>query len=216
MWKHSGPLPGTNLTKRIDRNTRLPKPQYAPKNGIDAAALRHDLQYEQIASDYHKNPTPENKKRQMKRIHDEDDIFITDVKRNRSEDPLVATAAANLIWAKKKGEQLGILPTSKFSIPGSGMKPRINLVDDDDSNDPVYRLRKLAMKQNKPLEKNQKGGFAFAPIVIPILASAASALVGKLYDTIKNKIEGKGYKIQNHKTTRQKKKFLINLTKQIV
>ena len=96
------------------------------------------------------------------------------------------------------------------------MKPRINIVDDDDSNDPIYRLRKLAMKQNKPFEKQQKGGFAFAPILIPVLASAASTLVGKLYDTIKNKIEGKGYKIPHHKTTRQKKKFLINLTKQIV
>ena len=209
-YNFAGPF--TNLSKRIDRISHLPKEHSQPINSIDAAALRHDLQYENIGNDYFKNPTPENKKRQLKRIHDEDDIFINDVKRNRAEDPKVADIASNLIRLKKLGEQTGLLDSRKFS--GFGKKPRINIVDE--ASDPVHRLRQLAIKQNKKYEpKQQQGGFAIPAFLIPILASAASTLVGKVYDTIKQKIEGKGYKIPHHKTIKQKKQFLMKIAKHI-
>ena len=67
--------PGTNLARRLERHTGLPKRSSQPINGIDAAAMRHDIRYGQIADEYYKDPTPENKKRQMKEIHKEGDIF---------------------------------------------------------------------------------------------------------------------------------------------
>ena len=165
--------PGTDLKIRLNPRTGLPKREYQPINGIDQAALRHDIQYGRIAEDYRQKPTPENKSRQLKRIHEEDDIFIDTVKRHRAEDPTVADLAVKMIKAKKWGEKLHLLDSKKYS----GFGPKINIVDT--TNDPVHRLREIAMKQNKKYE--QKGGFAFAPIVVPILASMGSALVGKYY-----------------------------------
>ena len=64
--------------------------------------------------------------------------------------------------------------------------------------------------------------FVIPPFLIPILASAGSTLVSKIYDTIKEKIEkrgketeGKGFRIHNHKTLKQKKNFLIKIAKHI-
>lgn len=209
--------PGTDLKERLNPRTGLPKREYQPINSIDAAALRHDVQYGQIASDYQKNPTSENKRKQLKRIHEEDDIFIDTVKRHRAEDPKVADLAVKMIKAKKFIENVPVLGnqfSKKYS--GFGMKPRINICSDEEVNDPVQRLRQLAIKQNTV----KKGGF-IPPFLIPILAAAGSTLVGKVYDTIKEKIEkrgkekeGKGIELK-HKTIKQKRKFLINLAKQI-
>ena len=209
--------PGTNLARRLDRITRTPRARFAPINSIDQAGLRHDLQYEQIAEDYYRNPTPENKKRQLKRVHNEDDIFIDTVKRHRLEDPRVADLAAAAITGKKWLEKIPYFG-NKFSrkYSGFGNKPRINIVDT--TNDPVHKLREIAKRQNKNYE--QKGGFLPA-FLIPILASAGSTLVGKIYDTIKEKIEkkakdqeGKGVKLA-HKTIKQKRKFLMHLAKHV-
>jgi hypothetical protein len=211
--------PHTNLTKRLDSITHKPKPEFQPINSIDTAAMRHDLQYDQIADDYRRNPTPQNKKHQIKRIHDEDDIFIDKVKRHRDDDPRIADLASAAISAKKLCEKLGVLDTLKYS--GFGKKPRINIIDEtDEANDPVFRLRKIAMKQNRNYETPQKGGFIIPPFIIPILAAAGSTLVGKIYDTIKEKIinkktkEGQGFKL-SHKTIKQKRKFLIDLSKHL-
>ena len=145
----------------------------------------------------------------MKRIHDEDDIFIENVKRHRAEDPKVADVAGNLIRLKKYGEQLGVLDTKKFS--GFG-KPRINVVDDRPTSDPAYKLRQLAMQHNKRYEK-QRGGLL--PIAIPILASISGAIAGRLFDLVKEKLQGKGFKMPKYKTHKHKKQFLIQLAKHI-
>ena len=55
--------------------------------------------------------------------------------------------------------------------------------------------------------KKQTGGFAFTPLLIPLLASAGGTLIGKIYDTVRDKFGGKGYKI-HHKTIKQKKQYL--------
>ena len=44
-------------------------------------------------------------------------------------------------------------------------------------------------------KKKLVGGFAFAPLLIPLLASAGGTLVGRIYDTIRDKLKGNGYKI---------------------
>lgn len=204
--------PHTNLSRRISRHTGLPKESSLPINSIDNDARIHDQIYDQLASEYYKNPTPENRRRKLDEIHHADDVFIENVKRHRADDPVVANIAANLIRAKKLGERMGVLDTKKFS--GFGEKKNI------DENDPSYKLRLLAKKYNKNYDKEQKGG-AFPAFLIPILAAGASKLVEKIYDTIKEKIENKnkkegtGYKLPHHKTSEQKKKFLIELVKHL-
>ena len=95
-------------------------------------------------------------------------------------------------------------------------RPRIDL---EKSQDPAYRLRQLAKKYNNKYEntrvsnKIQKGGLA--PLLVPIIASIAGALVGKVYDTIRSKIKGKGHKMPNHITTKSKRKFLTSIVKYI-
>ena len=54
--------PGTNLTRRLERHTVNSKRSSISINNIDAAALRHDTKYGEIADAYKANPTPENKK----------------------------------------------------------------------------------------------------------------------------------------------------------
>ena len=202
--------PGTNLSRRLDRRTGLPKPSSQPINRIDEDAMRHDIRYGEIADEYHRNPTPENRTRKLQQIHDEDEVFIRNVRQHRDDDPAVAKVASALITAKRFAEQHHLLDSRKFS--GFGKKPRINIVDE--ASDPVHRLRELAIKQNKKFEpKNQRGGFAIPAFLIPILASAASTLVGKIYDTIKQKIEGKGLKLPHHKTIKQKRQYLIHIAK---
>ena len=208
-YNFAGPF--TNLSRRLDRRTGNPKPSSIPINRIDEDALRHDKRYGQIADEYYADPTPENRRRKLDEIHNEDDIFIRNVRQHSADDPVVANIEAAAIYAKKKGEDLGVLDSRKFS--GFGKKPKINILDDE--NDPVYKLKQIAMKHNKKYEggTEQRGGLA--PLLIPILASVAGALSSKIFDLIRDKIQGKGYKIPNHKTHKSKKKFFINLVNQI-
>ena len=56
------------------------------------------------------------------------------------------------------------------------------------------------------------GGFAFAPLLIPLLASAGGTLVERIYDTISDKLKGNGYKIK-HKNLKEKRHFIHHLIK---
>ena len=51
------------------------------------------------------------------------------------------------------------------------------------------------------------------PVLIPIIASVVGALAGKIFDTIKEKIQGKGIQIPNHKTMKDKHNYVLNLLK---
>ena len=196
--------PGTNLTRRINRRTGLPKPTSLPRNRLDADAMRHDIRYGEIADQYYQNPTPENKRRKMAEIHQEDQIFIDSVNRHRADDPVVAVAAENLIKLKKIGEQYGILDSRKFS--GFGKKQRA---------DPAKKLRDLVLKSDPKPKKalKQNGGFLPA-LAVPVVASVLSTLTGKIFDLVREKIRGSGvqYKIP-FKYYTNKKKFLTRLQK---
>ena len=157
------------------------------------------------------------KKQQLKRIHDEDDILIDSVKRQRADDPQVGYAIENAIRLKKLGENIGILPSTVFS--GFGRKPLINLrhEKEEELSDPAYKLRKMvAQKYGRSSTSEHKkklvGGFAFAPLLIPLLASAGGTLVGRIYHTIRDKLEGNGYKIK-HKNLKEKRHFIHHLIK---
>ena len=56
------------------------------------------------------------------------------------------------------------------------------------------------------------GGFAFAPLLIPLLASAGGTLVGRIHDTIRETLKGNGYE-SKHKNLKEKRHFIHHLIK---
>ena len=93
--------------------------------------------------------------------------------------------------------------------------------DDEESTDPVYKLRKLAQQHYKTQDKNNKkivkgGVFPLIPIGIAVGSAVASKLAGDLYDWLKNKISGSGMKHKmNHKSIKDKKIFLKDFVNQL-
>ena len=109
--------------------------------------------------------------------------------------------SANLIRARRLGEQTGILSTEKFS--GFG---KIH-------NDPTCRLKLLAKKHYNVNDKKHKkiegGAIPLIPIGFSIPGSLAGKVISEIFDKVKEKIQGKGYRtIMNHKTIEHKRKFL--------
>ena len=73
---------------------------------------------------------------------------------------------------------------------------------DEELSDPAYKLRKMVVHKygrssTSEHKKKLVGCFAFAPLLIPLLASAGGTLVRRIYDTIGDKRKGKGYKLKH-------------------
>ena len=131
--------PGTRLDIRLDANEQ-PKPDSQPINHADFASYKHDLAYKHAYDNYVKNPTSENKKQQMQKVWNADDEFVDAM--NQDTDEPMAPIAGKLIQLKKKtGEQLGVLPTTKFS--GFGLDT------ESERSDPTARLKALVEEKYK-------------------------------------------------------------------
>ena len=184
-----------------------PLPSSIPVNKSDYNSYIHDLKYKHAKEDYLKDPTPENKKRQMNKVWQADDNFIRAMD-NDYQEPM-AKVAGKLIQAKETAEKLGA-PTT-FSGFGTS--------EEEEISDPVARLRNLVEQEYKSEtkhKKTQKGGFILAPLAIGAATAIGSKLAGELYDFVKKKLtSGSGIKIPNHKTRQQKiefiKEFIIRL-----
>ena len=184
-----------------------------PLNKLDEAAKEHDLSYLHEKEAYEKD---HDKPLHMKHIWNEDSKFIAKARAQR-DDPIGGIAAANLISAKRKLEQTGVLDSKEMS--GFGYK------EDDESSDPAFKLRQLVkskykkeLKRDHKLikhERDQSGGFAFAPVLIPIVASVLATLSGKVYDTIRDRIKGKGYDLPHLKNKEEKHEYVLKLLKHI-
>ena len=182
-----------------------------PLNKLDEAAKEHDLRYLHEKEAYEKD---HDKPLHMKHIWNEDSKFIAKARAQR-DDPIGGIAAANLISAKRKLEQTGVLDSKEMS--GFGCK------EDEESSDPAQRLRDLIkhkykneLKRDHKLikhKRDQSGGFA--QILVPIAASVLATLSGKLYDTIKEKIQGKGYDLPKLKNREEKHEYVLKLLKHI-
>ena len=77
-------------------------------------------------------------------------------------------------------------------------------------------------KYKKELKHDRKQRRGFLPAAIPLAAigtaaaaSLASKIVGDLYEYVKKRITGKGYKVPNHKTKKEKKQFLLEIVQNI-
>ena len=123
----------------------------------------------------------------------------------------LGTISAGIIKAKEK---VGVLDSKTFSGMGNNKisfttKSGKVVTFNKKKPDPTARLKALAgiSAPKKEKSKKQRGGFAF---LIPVLSSIAGALAGKLFDVVKSKIEGNGYKIdpELYKTDEHKRAFL--------
>ena len=193
--------PGTDLSRRLNPD-ETPKADSQFVNSSDFQSYKHDLAYKHAKDDYLKNPTPENKKKQMKRVWEADDKFIGAM--NRDHEEPMAPIAGKLIRLKETAEKLGA-PTT-FS--GFGVAEEEEIID------PCQKLRDLVKSEYKTEKKGkkklQKGGIL--PALIPIAIAIGSALAGKItndvYDFVKKKVTGGGHKMPNHKTKKEKVEFL--------
>ena len=73
--------PGTRLDIRLNSDG-TPKNDSLPINNADYESYKHDIAYDNAKKAYNQNPTQQNKKIQMSKIHRADDIFI-----NKMENP---------------------------------------------------------------------------------------------------------------------------------
>ena len=142
----------------------------------------------------------------MQKVWNADDEFI-DVMDNDYNEPM-APINGKLIQLKKTGEQLGVLPTTKFS--GFGLDT------ESERSDLTARLKALVEekykneeKKERKMIKSQKGGIAFlGPMAVAATSALAAKLTDSLYDWIKGKIQGHGIKVKYHKTKQQRIKYL--------
>jgi len=194
-----GPATEVKLRNRIGDNIAL--------NDLDRTAEAHDRSYLREKEEYERD---HNKPKHIKNVWRADDVFI-DKARNSKDDPIMGKITSKLMATKKGLEVAQVLPTTTFS--GFGAEEEIT--------DPVARLRKLAQKESKPDKKNskkvQKGGFLplLAPVGIAIASAVGSKLAGDLYDFIKSKITGSGYKVPHHKTKAKRVQFVKEIVNSI-
>jgi len=141
--------PHTNLNTRLNENL-TPKSDSIPINKSDYNSMVHDIEYKKAKDNYLKNPTPENRKQQLRNVWNADDKFIKEMN-NDNEEPM-AKVAGKLIQTKKFLEENNLLDTKNFE--GFGSKKKKNI-------DPAIRLRKAYSTQKNTSTNNhrQKGGF---------------------------------------------------------
>lgn len=182
--------PGTRLDIRTSGY-----PDYIPNGDIgqsvsklDNISREHDIAYDKIKHDYLEHG---DKQTHLKQIHEADDKFINDAKK----EGIKGKIASNLIKLKKYGEENNYIDSKRFS--GFGMK------------DPTLRLKLLAKQQKKHDDKQYGGFLPLVPIGATILSALGGKLVGELYDLVKRKIKGTGYEHKmKHNTLYEKRKFL--------
>lgn len=170
-----------------------------PINNLDKAAFEHDKMYDRYQKIKKNHPNSKQwSDHLLKKIHKADDKLVEQFKEHFSEDRPVAALGITAIRLKQFLEKLRLFPRSWIS--GVGL-PMINKINELDITDPAHKLKLKGIIE-------QHGG-AIPPVLIPILASVAATVAGKIFDTIKEKISGKG--LEKIKTDKQKQRYLIKL-----
>ena len=88
--------PHTNLNERLNDDF-TPKNNSLPINKSDYNSMIHDIEYKKASDNYFKNPTPENRKKQLNNVW-KADKFINEMERDH-EEPM-APIAGKLIKTK--------------------------------------------------------------------------------------------------------------------
>ena len=156
--------------------------------------MLHGIAYMKAKDNYDKNPTKENRQRQLKKVWDADDQFIDEMKRDK-EEPM-APIAGKLISVKKNLEQTHLLSTKRFEGFGS--------------SDPTARLKELVKSKYRNEErthsKQSLGLGPLADVALGALGAVAKELAVDLYKAVRKKLTGSGIKF-NHKTHDERRKI---------
>ena len=209
--------PNTRRDIRLDENYK-PRPGEEPINKLDTIALAHDIDYDKIKKEY---AIDGDRKKALDKIHNSDQRFINEA--SAINQPL-AKISAGIIKTKMALENNNIIDTKTFSGMGVSFKTKsgkeISFVKKPKKQDPTERLKKLAgMGVCKPKNKKQSGGLA--PLAISLITSLAGVALGKLFDLVKeklqgkisDKLQGKGIDTNLYKTDEQKRQFLLQVLK---
>ena len=108
--------PHTNLNTKLNENL-TPKSDSIPINKSDYNSMIHDIEYRKAKDNYIKNPTPKNRKQQLRNVWSADDKFIKEMN-NDNEEPM-ANLAGKLIQTTKFLEHNNLLDTEYFEGLGS-------------------------------------------------------------------------------------------------
>jgi hypothetical protein len=199
--------PGTKLSKRLSPNDE-PLADSVPLNGIDSAAMKHDISYRDIGKAYKGKQL--TKQDAMKKIFAADKKFKSDVQKSKDQDPIVSRLAQIAISAKELGERSTLLPSELFSLAGEGLDEDDEGMNPDADNEAQRLMEHFKRKPGEKLRamvgKGQKGGIAPAAILIPVIASLAGSLLGKVFD----KIVGQGGSGRKELSDEEKRVSILN------
>ena len=199
-YNYLGPFTRTDI--RLDENYK-PRAGELPINKLDDIAMKHDIAYAKAKNEFLQDG---NKQKALGKIHESDRKFISDA----AKEGALGKLASGIMYTKLKAEQGNIIDSKTFSGMGkvAFTTKSGKVVSFSKKHDPTARLKKLAGIGKPKKEKKQKGGFL--PFLVPVLSSVAGALAGKLFDIVKDKIQGNGYSVdpEQFKTDAQKRVFL--------
>ena len=186
--------PHSRLDIRLDENLR-PKQGEEPINQLDNIALKHDVNYKLIQDEYKKD---HNKQKALTKVHQADKEFIQEAKHS-SVQPL-GKISSGLIAMKSAAEKANIIDSKTFSGLGVSFKTKdgkiVQFNKKEKQHDPTEKLKQLAFGAGIKKRK-QKGFFPLVPLAAAAVSGIAGSLAGKIFEIIKNKISGKGYKIDD-------------------
>ena len=200
--------PGSRLDIRLDQDLN-PKKGELPINQLDNIALSHDKKYKLIKDQYN---IDHDKTKAISAVHKADDEFINAASQSNVQ-PL-GKISAGIIKAKELAEKVGVLNTKTFSGMGNKTVSFVTKngreIKFSKKHDPTARLKKLAgVGICKPKKETKKRG-GIAPLAVGVLSALAGTALSKVWDLVRDKIEGKGFKIDNelYPTDAHKRAFI--------
>ena len=205
-YNYLGPWTRTDI--RLDSNYNVKKGE-EPINKLDSIALSHDIAYAKAKKEYLNDG---NKEQALKKIHDSDKQFIKDA----SKEGTLGKIASGVIYSKMKAEENHLIDSKTFS--GMGSKAVTFKTKDGrevaftKKHDPTERLKRLAgvgaRKPKKEKKHKIKGGLA--PLAIGVISALAGTALDKIWNLVRDKIEGKGLPVDAniYTTDAHKRAFL--------
>lgn len=185
--------PGTNMEERRKPENQQ-KGDFTPINRLDAAAKKHDIQYENIQNKYKELG---DKPKAIADIHQADKEFVEELAKMHNLS-MIEKVAMNAIKLKKFMEEKDVLSTEHLS--GVGIKKRLTFGElhnegkrilSDHNNDAFMSMKneyKSYVNMDKAKKNHKKrpitGGML--PFLMPLLTMAVSTVGPIILDKIIN------------------------------
>ena len=201
-FQYLGPWTRTDI--RLDENYK-PRANEEPINKLDEIAMRHDIAYAKAKKEYSQD---NDKTKALNKIHESDREFIKDA----AKEGVLGKVASAAMYTKLKAEENNIISSKTFSGMGQvAFKTKSGkTVTFTKKHDPTARLKAIAgVGICKPKKEKKKHG-GFAPLAIGVISALAGTALGRIFDLVKEKIQGKGVTLDSelYKTDEHKRAFL--------